>query len=118
MAKPMKKYLVLYHMTAAAKKKGERMRKEGGKAAVEATMKAWMEWAEKCGDQLVEMGAPLAKGSKVDNKGTADSRKGVSGYSIVQAKSIAGARKLLRKHPHLSWLDDGCSIEVHEMQPM
>jgi len=118
MAKPMKKYLVLYHMTAAAQRKAERMRKQGGKAAMEEGMKAWMAWAESCGDQLVEMGAPLAKGSKIDASGVSDSKRNVSGFSVVQAKSIGGARKLLKKHPHLSWVDSGCSIEVHEMQPM
>ena len=116
--RPMKTYLVLYHMNATARRKAERMRKEGGKQAVEETMKAWGAGAEKCGDQLLEMGAPLAKGTKLDNSGFADSKRGVSGYSILAAKSIGGARKLCRKHPHLSWVDKGCEIEIHELQPM
>ena len=73
---------------------------------------------EKCGDSLVEMGAPLANGLRLTADGFGPAKKNITGYSIVQAKTIAGARKLMRKHPHLSWVDKGCEIEIHELAPM
>ncbi len=118
MAKPMKKYLVTYHMTAAAQKKAERMRKEAGPELMQQTMQAWMAWAEKCGDALVEMGAPLANGQRITAEGVGPAKKNITGYSIVQAKSPAGAKKYFRKHPHLTWTDSGCDIEINEMQSM
>jgi hypothetical protein len=33
---------------------------------MEEGMKAWMMWAEKCGDRLVDFGTPLANGLKLD----------------------------------------------------
>ena len=119
MAKPNKKFLVTYHMNATARKKAARMQKDMTPEMQQAAMQGWMAWAEKCGDSLVEMGAPLGGTLKIDASGAAPSnRRGISGYSIVQAKSIAGAKKLFKKHPHLSWVDAGCDIEIHEMMPM
>ena len=119
MAKPMKKFLVTYHMTAPARKKAAQSQKNMTPEMQQAAMQGWMEWAQKCGDALVEMGAPLGESVKLDASGAAaPSRRGVSGYSIVQAKSMAGAKKLFKKHPHLSWVDAGCDIEVHEITPM
>ena len=56
-------------------------------------------------------------GQKVTTKGTFPSDKGVVGYSVLQAKSMRDAVKMLKGHPHLAWVD-GCQIEVHEMQPL
>lgn len=116
-AKKMKTFIVLYHMNAAAKAKAERMRKNAGPELMQETMQAWMAWAERCGDQLVEMGAPLSGGTKINSDGVSPSRRNVTGYSIVQAKSMAGAKKLMKKHPHLGWTA-GCDIEIHEAMPM
>jgi hypothetical protein len=41
----------------------------------------------------------------------------VTGYSILQADNLAGAKEMLKKHPDLKWTD-GCAIEIHEMVAM
>ena len=113
-AKAMKTYLVTYHSPASAMKKMQKATPE----EMQAGMAGWMKWAEKCGTQLVEMGAPL--GGSVNLKatgGATPSKRKITGYSILQAESMAAAKKLLKGHPHLAWTK-GCEIEVHEAMPM
>lgn len=84
----------------------------------EAGMAEWMKWAEKCGPALVNMGAPLMGGENLKTEGPATpSKRKLTGYSILEAASLAGAKKLLKGHPHLKWTK-GCEIEVHEAMPM
>jgi len=80
-------------------------------------MEPWMAWAEKCGDGLVDMGAPLANGQKVTESGARPSDRDVVGYSILQAESMNAAVEMLKSHPHLGWAE-GCEIEVHETMPL
>ena len=104
----MKKFFVTYHMTpeAAAEAAGSEMTEEG--------MKPWMEWAARCGDQLVDMGTPLFGGQRLSpDGGSVPSATGVAGYSIVQAETMDQAKALFEGHPHLNWRQD-CTIEVHE----
>jgi hypothetical protein len=80
-------------------------------------MKAWMAWAESCGDALIDMGTPLAGGQRLSKSGASPSEKGVVGYSILEADSMEAAQALLKGHPHLEWAA-GCEIEVHESMQM
>ena len=79
-------------------------------------MEAWMAWAARCGDGLVDMGSPLTGGQKLSKSGSAPSDKQVIGYSILQADDMESAKALLDGHPHLEWAE-GCEIEVHESAP-
>ena len=110
----MKKFIVIYHANDDAMKFMEsstpEQRKEG--------MAGWMVWAQKCGDKLVDMGAPLMGGQLLTPDGkTQNSTKGVNGYSVLQAENMAEAVSLLQHHPHLAW-NAGCTIEVHETMPL
>ena len=110
----MKKFLVIYHAPAEAM---VQMANATPEQKVEG-MKPWVAWAERCGDQLIDLGAPFFGGQKLRPDGTTqNSEREVSGYSILQAKDMAGARALLKGHPHLAWTG-GCDIEVHECAPM
>jgi hypothetical protein len=109
-------YLVTYHMSATAKRNADKMAAANPKAAAEG-MKGWMAWAKKCGKQLVDMGTPLGNGVKLNQDGATPSKRNVAGYSILQAESLAAAKKLMKNHPHLGW-DAGCDIEVHESQAL
>jgi hypothetical protein len=81
-------------------------------------MESWMAWAAKCGDQLVDLGNPLAGGQKlIPNGNSESSARGVAGYSILEAENMDDAKSLLIGHPHLAW-DAACEIEVHEVMPM
>ena len=114
MAKKMKSFLVTYHSGAAAAKKMQTATPED----MNAIMQAWMEWAKKCGKSLEDMGAPLHSSInlKATGKALPSSRK-ITGYSKLNAESMAAAKKLLKGHPHLKWAR-GCEIEVHEVAPM
>ena len=113
-AKTLKKYLVTYHSPASAMKKMQTATEE----EMAAGMNEWMKWAKKCGSQLVEMGAPLRGGVNLKATGGAvPSKRKITGYSMLQAESMAAAKKLLKGHPHLAW-NKGCEIEVHEAMSM
>jgi hypothetical protein len=116
MAKKLKKYIVIYHMSPAAARRGEKMRAANPDASAEG-MKGWMAWAKKCGKKLVDLGSPLAGGIKLTPEGASASKRQVSGYSILQAESLTEAKKLMANHPHIGW-GGGCEIEIHEEQPL
>lgn len=80
-------------------------------------MKLWMEWAERCGDGLVDLGSPLGNGREIRKDDSGPSRKEVAGYMILEAENMDGAMALLENHPHLSW-DEGCSFEMYEALPL
>jgi hypothetical protein len=106
----MKKFMVLYHAPIDA------LQQTAGasEAETEEGMKAWMVWAEKCGDKLVDLGTPLANGMKLLYQADSqNSERQVCGYSILQAESMEEASELLVGHPHLGW-NPACEIEIHE----
>ena len=109
----MKKFIVIYYAPADAMEKMKNSSPEDMKKGMEA----WMQWAQKCGSALVDMGTPLGGGLSVTPDGTTPSKHGVVGYSVLQAADMNGAVKLLDAHPHLGWVD-GCSVEVHECLPL
>ncbi|HMC97811.1 MAG TPA: hypothetical protein VKG92_09165 [Flavobacteriales bacterium] len=110
----MKKFLALYYAPAEAMKMmanatGER-KKEG--------RKPWMQWMEKHGANIEDIGAPLMPALAITPKGKwSGSSRDVTGYSIVKAESAEAARKLFEGHPHLAWTA-GCSIEFAELAAM
>lgn len=110
----MKKYLVLYHAPHSVI---EETLKNNTEEDMKKGMEPWMEWQEKVGDALVDMGKPLINGVKVSNTGNRKSDKDLSGYSIMQAKNEDEMKKLLENHPHLNWFKEA-EIEFHEMTPI
>jgi hypothetical protein len=115
-AKSPMTYLVTYHMNAAATKRALKMQVANPEGSAEG-MNAWMTWAAKCGDKLIDLGAPLANSVKLDASGAVPSKRAVAGYSLLKAASMAEAKKLMNNHPHLAW-GSGCEIEIHEARPM
>ena len=110
----MKKFIVLYHAPDELLVQSSNANPE----EMEKGMEAWMAWAKKCGDQLVDLGNPLTNGEKLLVAGSSEkSKRGVCGYSIVQANSLQEAKGLLTDHPHLLW-NGACEIEVHEVMPL
>jgi len=107
----MKKFLVTYHapmdaMAQTANSTPEQQAKG---------MEAWMQWAQRCGDKLVDMGAPLMNGQSISPDGKSkNSSKEVCGYSILQANNMEEAKALLNGHPHIGGWNPNCTIEVHE----
>lgn len=84
---------------------------------MEQVMGAWMAWSEKVGAGMVDFGTPLAGGVHVTPAGVEPSTREVVGYTILEAESTEAALALAQAHPHLN-MPGGCSIEVHEAQPL
>jgi hypothetical protein len=110
----MKKFMVIYHAPASLQKTVKKL-----SAAQQAEgMKGWMDWFTHCGNNLLEVGQPLANGKTI-RKGTpvTNSTKNATGYSVIQAKNLQDAKAMLKRHPHLMW-NKQASIEIHEMMPV
>jgi len=112
----MTKFIVIYYANSAAQEKMKEM-KEGDPEDAKKGMEAWMVWAKKIGDGLVNMGTPLGNGQTITEGGSSPSDKGVVGYSVLQAENMDAAKEMLQGHPHLGWAE-GCEIEVYESLPM
>jgi hypothetical protein len=111
----MKKYLVIYHVPASAMAQTAQATPEQQAKGMEM----WMNWAKRCGDNLLMIGSPLVNGQSVAPTGNVTpSTKNVSGYSIVQAENMEGALKMMDGHPHLMGWHQEATIEVHEAMPI
>ncbi len=110
----MKKFIVIYHANNEAMQQMAGATPEQQKAGMEG----WMKWAQKCGDKLVDMGAPLMGGQSLDANGAnTNSSKEVTGYSVLHANDMKEAISLLQGHPHIG-MGGACTIEVHETMPI
>ncbi len=103
----MNKFMVLYRSDVSA---ADQMAGASAEQA-QAGMDAWMAWAGKAGEAIVDLGAPLAEAAYI-GPGSAGGASGhVTGFSILQAESADAVRSVLDGHPHLEM---GGSIEVLE----
>ena len=106
----MAKFMILYRAPMSAREQMAGATPEQMKAG----MDAWMTWAGKAGDAVVDLGTPLAPSTHVGAAaaGGAD----VCGYSILQAASAQDITNILDGHPHLHM--PGSSIDVLEQLSM
>ena len=102
----MAKFLVLYRSATTA---AEQMA-AGTPEQARAGMDAWMAWAQRAGDAVVDLGAPL---SVVQPGG--DAGDPVGGFSILQADDAVALEKVLEGHPHAAM---GGTIEILEFLSM
>ena len=109
----MKKFVVTYYAPISA---AEQMAKATPEEMA-AGMQAWQAWAGRCGENLLDMGAPLGAGRVVTDTGVSDSDKNVTGYSILQAEDMDAAVQMVDGHPHLGWTE-GCEIGIFEAMPI
>ncbi|WP_394194869.1 hypothetical protein [Microbacterium foliorum] len=98
----MSRFLVLYRSAVSA---AEQMATADPESGAES-MTAWMDWAKRAGDAIVELGSPT--------QSVAGGEPGsfIGGYSIMQADDLAGVTAALAEHPHRGW---GGTIEILEM---
>ncbi len=107
----MTKFMVLYRSDVSAR---DQMAGATAEQA-QAGMDAWMAWAAKAGEAIVDLGAPLADAAYL-GAGSAGGASGhVTGFSILQAESADAITSVLDGHPHL---ESGGSIEVLEFLSM
>lgn len=106
----MAKFMIMYRSTTSARDQ----RANATPEQMQAGMDAWMAWAGKAGDAVVDLSAPLAFAS---HAGPATSgADDVTGYSILQADSAAAVTAVLDGHPHLEM--PGNSIDILELLSM
>lgn len=111
----MKKFIAIYHTPEAAKAQMANVTPE----QYGEMMKLWGAWGERCGENLVEMGAPVMGGHSLDASGNWTSgNQEIGGYSIVQGKDADAVKALFVGHPHLSVGIPGAKVEIHEFIPM
>jgi len=109
----MKKFMLIYR---APKSFSEHMAQVSMEDA-QKHMQPWMDWAEKCGNQMVDMGTPLGNGHAMSRDEHGPSASDVVGFSVLQAESMEAVRPLVENHPHIL-PGDGCSVEVLECVPL
>jgi hypothetical protein len=81
-------------------------------------MAAWGAWMVRVGSALVDAGSPFGARASVADDGTSPEPGDLTGYSIVEAADLAGARDLLSAHPFLSEGKGRFTIDVFELVPM
>ncbi|MDR7159530.1 hypothetical protein [Arthrobacter sp. BE255] len=108
----MKKFVVLYMGPKAA----QQQLLESTPEAAQEGLKAWLQWADRVGDGIVDIGTPLLAGREITAAGISDTETEVGGYAIIQAEDLDSAQALFEGHPHL--LMPGCRIEVYESLDM
>jgi hypothetical protein len=108
----MSRFMVLYNATVSAREQMAEATPEQAKAG----MDAWMAWAERAGDAVVDLGVPVQPVGRVTSSATSTGESQPSGYSILRADSTQELISLLEQHPHLQM--PGASIDVLEALPM
>ena len=110
----MTRYMVLYRSAVPAR---EQMTSSSPEAA-QAGMQLWMDWAGRVGSAMADMGSPLQGVATIDNAGTSAAAGSpfIGGFSVLEAESADGVRKLLEGHPHFQ-APGNPSIEVLEYLP-
>jgi hypothetical protein len=104
----MAKFMVLYMSTTSA----QEMMAGATPEQAQAGMDAWMAWAGKAGDAIVDLGAPLGAAAHVGPGSAAGDSGQVTGYTVLQADSADAVTALLDGHPHLEM--PGNSVDVFE----
>lgn len=108
----MTKFMVLYRSAVSAQDQMASATPEQAQAGMEA----WMAWAAKAGDAVVDLGAPLESAAHVGPGSATEGAAQVTGFSILQAESAGELTTLLNEHPHLHMT--GASIDVLEFIAM
>ncbi len=84
----------------------------------EAVMAAWGEWIGKLGDALHNVGTPFGPGSSLVDDGSSGTAASLTGFSIVTADDMAGARAAADGHPYLSEGAGNFAIDIYELLPV
>jgi len=87
-------------------------------AEVSTVMAAWGVWIQNVGPALVDVGTPFGPGFSVVDNGSTGTAVSLSGYSIVEADDMDGARALASNHPFLSEGKGNFAVDVYELMPV
>lgn len=104
----MTKFMVLYRSAVSARDQMASATPEQAQAG----MDAWMAWASKAGDAVVDLGAPLAEAAHVGPGSAGGDSAQITGFSVLQAETADAVTNILDGHPHLHMR--GASVDVLE----
>ena len=106
-----KKFLIIYHAPMEAVMQSANVTPEERATGLDV----WNAWAAKVGSRLLDLGAPLINGKRLQQDGSVNvSSKEVTGYSLLQADDWDEIMQLLEGHPYLSGWHPEAAIEIHE----
>lgn len=70
------------------------------------------------GSNLEDIGSPFGPSVSMVDDGSDGQAASLTGYRIVEANNIAGARSLAQGHPYLSEGQGNFAIDIHEVLPV
>ncbi|TMF17318.1 MAG: hypothetical protein E6I33_02275 [Chloroflexi bacterium] len=109
----MKKFLVLYKSSTPASEMMARATAE----QMQSGMEDWNRWAAIATNAIVDLGSPVGGSGTVGAAMVTSGDPEITGFSILQAESLAAVMKLLEDHPHLK-TPGASSITAIEFLPM
>jgi hypothetical protein len=92
----MARFPVLYNSPVPA----EQVMAQVTPEQAEAGMALWNEWAEKNGESIIDLGAPLGSGKHVEPDAVLPGTTQATGFSILEADSLDDAVRIVENHPH------------------
>ena len=104
----MAKYIMIYKGEATPM---DEMTPEMGAAVLEK----WTTWMNKVGPALADVGTPFGEGTSLVDDGTDGTAQSLTGYSIVEADSLEGAKAHADGHPYLSEGKGDYAIDIFEL---
>lgn len=81
-------------------------------------MAKWGAWMGKVGGALADIGTPFGPGVSLVDDGSTGKPVSLTGYSIVEADDLDGARALADGHPYLSEGQGNFAIDIFELMPV
>ena len=115
----MKRFMAVYTGSPnALENYGKRFTsEEERKAHGRKGMEAWMQWAQKHADAIVDDGGPLGRTKRVTKDGIADVRNNLAAYTVIEAESQEAAAMMFLDHPHFT-IFPGDGVEIMECLPI
>lgn len=112
----MSRFLVLFELNMSASEQMSRSSSE----EIHAAMQRWVTWKEELESEggVMEFGSPLESRVQIAADGSVeDLKQAVSGYLIVDKRSLDQTVDALKSHPHLA-TNSEAKIDVYEMMTM
>jgi hypothetical protein len=113
----MKKFLAIYFGSPASMEKWAGLSEAAKLDRQKEGVRVWSSWANKNSKMIKDIGNPLGKTKRVNEKGVSDTKNLLTAYTIVEAETHEEAAKLFLNHPHFE-IFPGDSIEIMECLPV
>ncbi|MGH8962464.1 MAG: YciI family protein [Jatrophihabitantaceae bacterium] len=78
-------------------------------------MGAFTAWIQTVGTALIDVGSPFGANASVRDDGAEGAAGDLTGYTIVEADDLAGAKAMTDGLPFLSNSDGKCAVEIFEL---